>query len=247
VLCSLAVLSACAHSDHLPPTATPPVTSTRTAPPLPVDVTPPVVPQGDFTAVARLVDSDIAEHRLPGAVVQIGHDGDVVFRQAFGSRKLDGEPGLTGSPAPAEPMTDNTLFDLASLSKPIATTPAVLQLYEQGKVALDNPVQTYFPEFNTGNDPRRAQVTVRMLLTHTSGIGGDLSREGPWGLPVPDKAEGVRRALTASLEFPPGEGFHYSDTGFIILGALVEKLTGEPLDTYVQEHIFAPLGMADTR
>ena len=247
VLCLMAA-PACAHRDRPPGTlTTPPAGSTRTPPPLPVDVTPPVVPEGDFSTVAQLVEADIADHRLPGAVVQIGHGGNVVYRQAFGSRKLDGEPGLNGDPAPAEPMTDNTLFDLASLSKPIATTPAVLALYEEGRVSLDEPVQAYFPEFNPANDPRRAQVTIRMLLTHTSGIGGDLSREGPWGLPAPDKADGIRRALTASLEFPPGEGFHYSDTGFIILGALVEKLTGEPLDTYVQEQVFAPLGMADTR
>ena len=244
----LAAAQACTHRDQ--PSAiisTPAITSVRTPPPIPVDVTPPVVPDGDFSTVTQLVNADIAERRLPGAVVQVGHGGNVVFRQAFGSRKLDGEPGLNGVPAPAEPMTDNTIFDLASLSKPIATTPAVLQLYEQGKVALDEPIQTYFPEFNPANDPRRAQVTVRMLLTHTSGIGGDLSREGPWGLPDPDKADGLRRAFAAALEFPPGEGFHYSDTGFIILGALVEKITGEPLDSYVQQHVFAPLGMADTR
>ena len=78
-------------------------------------------------------------------------------------------------------MTPDTIFDVASLSKPLATAPAVLQLYEQDKIALDAPVQTYFPDFNRGNDPLRAQVTVRMLLTHTSGIGGDLSHEGPWG------------------------------------------------------------------
>lgn len=211
-----------------------------------VDVIPPVVPGGDFSAVGPLVNADIAEHRLPGAVVQIGHGGDVVFREPFGDRKLDGEPGLDGSPSPAEPMTVDTIFDLASLSKPIATTPAVLQLYEQGRIALDEPVQTYFPEFNPAGDPRRAQVTIRMLLTHTSGIGGDLSREGPWGLTAADKADGLRRAMAASLEFGPGEGFHYSDTGFIILGALVEKLTGEPLDVYVGDHVFAPLGMLDT-
>lgn len=221
-------------------------TTTRSAPPSVTDVIPPVVPTGDFSAVVGLVNADIAERKLPGAVVQVGHGGSVVFREPFGVRKLDGEPGLDGSPSPAEPMTVDTIFDLASLSKPIATTPAVLQLYEQGRIGLDDPVQNYFPEFNPVNDPRRAQVTIRMLLTHTSGIGGDLSREGPWGLTASDKADGLRRAMAASLEFGPGEGFHYSDTGFIILGALVEKLTGETLDVYVQDHVFTPLGMLDT-
>lgn len=249
----VAVMPACSSTTHepagkdlssvasRPPTTTTSIATTAAKP------LPPVVAEGDFTAVVRLVDNDIAAHRLPGAVVQVGHGGNIAFRQAFGSRKLDGEPDREGSPSPAEPMTQDTVFDLASLSKPLATAPAVLQLYEQGRVALDAPVQMYFPAFNPTNDPLRAQVTVRMLLTHTSGIGGDLSHEGPWGLTSADKPDGIRRALAAGLEFAPGEGFHYSDTGFIILGALVEQITGEPLDVYVQDHIFAPLGMTDTR
>lgn len=205
------------------------------------------MPEGDFTRVSDLVNADIAAHRLPGAVVQVGHNGKIVFRQAFGERKLGEEPGLDGAPSPAEPMTEDTIFDLASLTKIVVTTTAVLQLFEQGKVAIDAPVQTYLPEFNTANDPRRAQVTLRMLLTHTSGIGGDLSHQGPWGLVAADKADGIHRALTAPLEFGPGETFHYSDIGFIILGTLVERITGEQLDVYAHDNIFAPLGMADTR
>ena len=189
----------------------------------------------------------MAAHRLPGGVVQIGHAGQVVYRQAFGWRRLPDEPGVDGASAPGEPMTEDTMFDLASLTKPLATTVALLQLYERGLVRIDEPVQTYLPEFNPTADLRRAQVTLRMLLTHTSGTGGDLSRQGPWGLVAPDKAEGIHRALTAPLEFGPGEGFHYSDINFIILGALIEKLTGEPVDTYVQDNVFAPLGLPDTR
>lgn len=204
------------------------------------------MPEGDFSAVAPLVDDAIRARLLPGAVVQVGHGGKVVFRQAFGERKLPGEPGLDGAPAPAEPMTEDTIFDLASLSKPVATTPAILQLYEQGLVDLDAPVQNYLPEFNERNDPRRAQVTVRMLLTHTSGIGGDLSHQGPWGLTAADKADGVHRAMTAPLEFNPGETFHYSDIGFIILGTLVEKMSGDPLDIYVRRNVFEPLRMSQT-
>lgn len=247
----LAVASGCGHVSRPPQNAGSPAgvpsTSTKPLPAIAAKPLPAVLPEGDFTAVSQLVNSDVAAHRLPGAVVQVGHDGNIVFRQAFGSRKLDGEPAPDGSAAPAEPMTPDTIFDIASLSKPLATTPAVLQLYEQDKIALDAPVQMYFPDFNRGNDPLRSQVTVRMLLTHTSGIGGDLSHEGPWGLMSPDRADGLRRALSARLEFPPGQGFHYSDVGFIILGALVEKISGEPLDVYVQDHIFAPLGLTDTR
>jgi CubicO group peptidase (beta-lactamase class C family) len=191
----------------------------------------------------------IAAHRLPGAVVVIGHGGKIAFHQAFGSRRLAGEPGLDGSPAPAEPMTEDTIFDMASLTKCLATAIAVLQLYEQGKVAFDEPVQTYLPDFNTANNPQRAKVTVRMLLTHTSGINGhegDVSLKDPWGLAGADKTEGIHRALTTPLEWVPGEVFRYADINFILLGALIEKVTGEAEDVYVQQNVFAPLGMDDT-
>ena len=177
----------------------------------------------------------------------IGHGGKVVFHQAYGSRKLAGEPGLDGSPAPAEPMTEDTIFDMASLTKPLATATAVMQLYEQGKVQFDDPVQHYLPGFNTSSDPQRAKVTVRMLLTHMSGETGDVDLKDPWGLDGADKAEGIYRALTMPLESGPGERFRYSDINFILLGALIEKVTGEAEDVYVQQHVFAPLGMEETR
>lgn len=248
LILSLAAVVSCGHAADPPPVvitqATP---STQASPSTQANTTENVVPEGDFTPVSQLVNDAIAAPRMPGAVIQIGHGGKIVFRQAFGSRKLPGEPGLDGSPSPAEPMTEDTIFDLASMTKVLATTTAVLQLYEHGDVQIDEPVQTYLPEFNTANDPRRAQVTLRMLLTHTSGIAGDLSHDGPWGLTAADKADGIRRALNARVEFNPGEIFHYSDIGFIILGTLVEKITGEPLDIYVQDNVFAPLGMTDTR
>ncbi|BBX24679.1 putative beta-lactamase [Mycolicibacter terrae] len=241
---ALATAPSCSHPAPPPPpagipSATVPVTAREDVPHLPREEL--VAP------VSALMNDAIAVPRLPGAVVRIGHAGTIAFSRAFGARKLDGEPGLDGSPSPAEPMTEDTIFDIASLTKCLATAVAVLQLYEQGRVEIDEPVQTYLPEFNEAGDPRRAQVTLRMLLTHTSGIGGDLSHQGPWGLSEADKAGGVQRALTAPLEFGPGEIFHYSDIGFIILGTLVETVTGQPLDTYVQDNIFAPLGMTDTR
>jgi len=243
VVLSLALAPACGRTERAPrpETSTPAVTTT--APP----ITAPVVPAGDFTPVVQLVDAAIAAPRMPGAVVQIGHGGNVVFRQAFGSRKLPGEPGLDGAATPAEPMTEDTIFDLASLTKSLATATAVLQLAERGKVAIDEPLQTYLPEFNPADDPRRAQVTLRMLLTHTSGLAGDLSLDGPWGLQQADKAEGIRRALNARLDFDPGQLFHYSDIGFILLGAMIEKITGEPEDVYARGNIFEPLDMTDTR
>ena len=217
-------------------------------PPPPPPTLPPVAPSPyDFGAVSTLIDDAIAANELPGAVVQIGHGGQVVFRKAYGERKLDGEPGLNAVPAPAEPMTEDTIFDIASLTKPFATAPAIMQLFEQGKLQFDDPVQKYLPDFNTANDPLRAEVTLRMLLTHTSGLPGDVELKDPWGLAQIDRPEGFRRALTTPLESPPGAGVRYSDINFILLGLLVEKLTGETEDDYVQRNVFGPLGLTDTR
>ncbi|MBV9350097.1 MAG: beta-lactamase family protein [Mycobacterium sp.] len=200
-----------------------------------------------FATVSKLMNDAIAAHKLPGAVVVVGHAGKIVFHQAYGSRNLAGEQGLDGSPAPAEPMTEDTIFDMASLTKPLATATAVMQLYEQGEIQFEDPVQKYLPDFNTANDPRRAKVTVRMLLTNTSGEATDVSLDDPWGLDGADKTEGIHRALSTPLQSGPGEVFRYSDINFILLGALLEKVTGEAEDVYVQQNVFAPLGMEDTR
>ena len=236
----LALVAACSRGDaahtavsdsaqatQAPAAATTPDSATVSKPP-------DAAPAPDFATVSKLINDAIAANRLPGAVVVIGHGGSIVFHQAYGSRKLAGEPGLDGSPAPAEPMTEDTIFDMASLTKSLATATAVMQLYEQGKVQFDDPVQKYLPDFNTANDPRRAKVTVRMLLTHTSGEPGDVELKDPWGLDGADKAEGIHRALTTPLESGPGEVFRYSDINFILLGALIEKVTGEAEDVYVQ-------------
>jgi CubicO group peptidase (beta-lactamase class C family) len=144
-------------------------------------------------------------------------------------------------------MTEDTIFDLASLTKSLATSTAVMQLYEQGRLQFDDAVEKYLPDFNSARDPQRAEVTVRMLLTHTSGLVGELDLRDPWGLDGPDKAEGIRRALTKSLEAAPGASFRYSDVNFILLGLMVETITGQPEDVYVQQNVFEPLGMGDTR
>lgn len=246
-------LAACSHGnpaqtevrDSTPATQAPRAPAPDAAP---VPTVPPTAaPAPDFATVSTLINDAIAAQKLPGAVVLIGHGGKVVFHQAYGSRKLAGEPGLDGSPAPAEPMTEDTIFDMASLTKPLATATAVMQLYEQGKVAFDDPVQQYLPDFNPANDPQRERVTVRMLLTHTSGETGDVDLRDPWGLDRADKTEGLRRALTTPLESAPGERFRYSDINFILLGALIENITGDTEDDYVQRNIFAPLGMDDSR
>lgn len=245
----LTLVSACGHRDQAPPTPVSQTTqpsvsipSTATISKLPEEPVPPA-----FAPVGKLITDAIAANKLPGAVVLVGHGGEIAFHHAYGARRLASEPGLDGSPAPADPMTEDTIFDLASLTKILGTATAVMQLYEQGSVQFDDPVQQYLPDFNPANDPRRAKVTVRMLLTHTSGETGDVELKDPWGLERPDKAEGIHRALTTPLESGPGEVFRYSDINFILLGALVEKLTGVAEDVYVAEHVFAPLGMTETR
>jgi len=188
VLLTFAAATSCGHAADTAVSDSAQATPVPDAAPTPTPV-PDAAPTPDFAAVSKLVNDAIAAHRLPGAVVVIGHGGKIVFHQAYGSRKLAGEPGLDGSPAPAEPMTEDTIFDMSSLTKSLATATAVMQLYEQGKVQFDDPVQKYLPDFNTANDPQRAKVTVRMLLTHTSGEPGDISLKDPWGLNGADKTE----------------------------------------------------------
>ncbi|HMF65722.1 MAG TPA: sodium/solute symporter, partial [Edaphobacter sp.] len=196
----------------------------------------------DFTPISTLINDAIAAHKLPGAVVVVGHDGKIVFHQAYGNRKIAGEPGITGDTA-AEPMTEDTIFDMASLTKCLATATAMMQLYEQGKFQFDDPVAKYLPDFAANG---KENVTIRELLTHYSGLAPDVSLKDPWGLSTPDKAEGIKRAMESRPDNPPGLKFVYSDINFITLGALVEKLSGEDLDVYAQKHIFKPLGMLST-
>ncbi len=191
--------------------------------------------QYNFSAVTAAVNQAIAAKQLPGAVVLINHGGRTVFEQAYGDRAL--EPAV-------EPMTEDTIFDMASLSKCLATATAIMQLFEEHKLQFDDPVAKYLPAFAVNG---KQNVTIRELLTHYSGLPADVSLKDPWGLAAPDKAEGIRRAMNATLDSVPGTHFKYSDINFITLGALVEEISGQPLDVYAQEHIFGPLGMTHTR
>ena len=184
-----------------------------------------------MTAVDAVIDEAIHDGSIPGAVLVIGHDGKVIYRKAYGSRAL--EPRR-------EPMTLDTIFDVASLTKVIATTTAVMQLVEQGKVRLNDPVAKYVPEFGqNGKD----DITVRQLLTHYSGLAPDLDLKTPWE----GKQTAYRMAWAETPAEPPGSGFTYSDINFIVLGELVERVSRETLDQYTAHHIFAPLKMLHTR
>jgi SSS family transporter len=207
--------------------------------------------QPDFFPITQLITTAIVAHKLPGAVVLIGHNGQVVFEHAYGDRKLAGEPDLDGKPSPAERMTKDTVFDIASLTKVIVTAPAIMQLYEQGKItSFDDPVEKYLPTFNESHDPTRAKVTLRMLLTHYSGEPPDVDLKDPWGLAAPDRAEGLHRALATPLISAPGETFRYSDINFILLGDIIETLSGETEDEYASMQVFdvcSRLGMHTTQ
>lgn len=161
----------------------------------------------------------------------VGHDGQVIYRKAYGSRSL--EPRR-------EPMTLDTIFDLASLTKVIVTTTAVMQLVEQGKVRLNDPVAKYLPEFAQNG---KADITVRQLLTHYSGLEPDLDLKTAWE----GKETAYRMAFAETPQDAPGSKFAYSDINFIVLGALVERVSGETLDEYATRHIFVPLKMMHTR
>jgi uncharacterized protein YbbC (DUF1343 family)/CubicO group peptidase (beta-lactamase class C family) len=187
--------------------------------------------QSGFETISNLVNQAVQEHELPGAVVIVGHNGHIVFRQAYGWRSLEPK---------RERMTMNTIFDMASLTKCLATATAVMQLYQQGKIALNDPVAKYLPEFGANG---KGGITIRHLLTHYSGLPPDLSLREPWQ----GKQEAYRRAFAEVPMRPPGEQFLYSDINFIVLGALVERLSGMPLNEYVQRYIYTPLGLSHTR
>jgi uncharacterized protein YbbC (DUF1343 family)/CubicO group peptidase (beta-lactamase class C family) len=184
-----------------------------------------------LTAVDSIIEKAVADGNIPGAVLLIGHNGAVIYRKAYGERSLEPK---------REPMTLDTIFDLASLTKVIATTTAVMQLIEQGKVRLNDPVAKYLPEFaQNGKD----DITVRQLLTHYSGLEPDLDLKTMWE----GKDTAYKMAFAETPAEPPGSHFTYSDINFIVLGALVERVSGETLDEYTAKHIFVPLKMLHTR
>jgi uncharacterized protein YbbC (DUF1343 family)/CubicO group peptidase (beta-lactamase class C family) len=186
---------------------------------------------GRLASVDAVIEQAIHDGNIPGAVLLVGHNGQVIYRKAYGNRAL--EPRR-------EPMTLETTFDLASLTKVVATTTAVMKLVEQGKIRLNDPVAKYLPEFGQNG---KEDITVRQLLTHYSGLGPDLDLKTIWE----GKETAYQMAFGEAPEAPPGSRFAYSDVNFIVLGALVERVSGETLDKYCERRIFAPLKMMHTR
>jgi len=180
-------------------------------------------------AIDQAIDEAIQQNRLPGAVLVVGHDGQVVYRKAYGQRAVVPQ---------AEAMTVDTIFDCASLTKVIATTSSLMKLFEEGRFRLNDKVTDYIPEFQGG----KSDITLRNLFTHFSGLAPDVSLKPEWS----GNDTGLRLAYTTKPTGPPGVRHVYSDINFILLGELVHRLSGKPLNEYARENVFLPLGMKET-
>lgn len=180
--------------------------------------------------VDTVVAEGMANGEMPGAVLLVARHGRIALLKAYGQRCVEPEPAG---------MTTDAVFDLASITKPVATATSIMKLIEEGRLRLDDTVVRHIPEFaQHGKDV----ITIEQLLTHQAGLIADNS--------IKDYADGPELAFerihALELESEPGTRFRYSDVGFLVLGELVERLSGQNVHEYSQEHIFDPLGMADT-
>jgi len=184
-----------------------------------------------LAGVTTIVQNEIAGGRIPGAVIEIGQGDTLLYRAATGVRAIQ--------PA-REPMTVDTVFDLASLTKVVATTTAVLQLAEHGRLDLDQPAAAYWPRFAANG---KGSITIRDLLTHYSGLRADLDVRHPWS----GYQTAMRMLVDEKPLARPGTRYLYSDENFAVLGEVVRRVSGVPLDVYSDRTIFTPLRMTHTR
>ena len=182
-------------------------------------------------AIDRVVERGIKAGGYPGAAVVVGRNGAAVYEKGFGK--------LSWSESSTPVDAQRTIYDIASLTKVVATTTAIMILYDEKKIGLDDPVVNYIPTFGGGD---KDKVTIRMLLTHTSGLpaGRDIWRIAQTPL------EARALVLATPLEGRPGAQYIYSDLGADVLGLLIEVVAGEPMDKFVERRVFAPLGMNET-
>ena len=190
----------------------------------------------DTAAIDAYIENHMAEHQIQGLALSIVHDGEIVYTQGYGVAGPDGTPVTPGTP-----------FIIGSTSKSI-TALAIMQLVEAGEIELDAPVQTYLPWF-TMADPELAKlITVRHLLAHTSGLSGPVSDKD---LVNPDVSEAalethIRELAGYNLARTPGESHEYNNTGYDILGLIVQTVSGSSFGDYIEEHIYAPLEMTNS-
>jgi CubicO group peptidase (beta-lactamase class C family) len=187
--------------------------------------------ENTISAIDQIVERAAAEKKIPGAVILVSHQGRIIFEKAYGQRSL--EPVV-------EPMSFDTVFDLASLTKAVATAPSIMLLVERGRLQLDDPAAKYIPAFGKRG---KSKITIRQLLTHYSGLPADLRLSKR-------RRSSAKNILTGIYEVkpvaPPGNRFIYSDLGFVVLGKVVEKVSGKPLDLFASENFFTPLNMNST-
>jgi CubicO group peptidase (beta-lactamase class C family) len=203
-----------------------------------------------FASAFSILRESIAQRAFPAASVAVTHEGRLIALRSFGRFTYEADASSfsrlrEGRDLDLE-VTPGTLFDLASLTKPVATTTMAAILYERGLLELDSPVVGILPEFIADDchalDPRRHEVTFRMLLAHSSG----LPAYEKLFLSAHTRDELLLAALTTALSADPGTRAEYSDIGFIVLGAALERIAEEPLDAFCQREIFGPLAMTHT-
>jgi CubicO group peptidase (beta-lactamase class C family) len=236
---ALALCAACSSATKkAAPTRMPPVVVSEPPTPNPgaaLDST--RVLQARLAAADSIIDQWVSAEKIPGAVFLVSRDGQVVHERAFGYAQLyDYEMHRLADP-PA--MDTSTMFDLASVTKVMATTFAVMMLVDEGKVQLDAPVHTYLPDFR---GVHRDSITVRHLLQHAAG----LVRWQPLYYQASNEAECYRAIRDMPLQWGVGEERQYSDLGFMLLGYIVERVAGEPLNDYLQKKLYEPLGLTRT-
>ncbi|WP_028549869.1 serine hydrolase domain-containing protein [Paenibacillus sp. UNC451MF] len=178
--------------------------------------------------IIQLIEGWVADGKIPGAVVNISLHGQTILQQAFGGYSLS-------SSSDRKALSNDSLFDIASLTKVTATLPAVMLLVSRGQMELEDHVQRYFPEF------RHPQISIKHLLQHSSGLPPDLTKADR-----NEPRDVMREVYEQDLIYEPGTQVQYSDLGFILLGAAVERVTGERLNDFVQREIHRPLGMFNT-
>ncbi len=190
-----------------------------------------------FSGIDRYVRAEMERNQIPGVSLAIVRAGEIAHAAAYGVRSL----------ATGQPMTLETLVDLASVSKPM-TALAVLQLYEAGRLDLDAPVRRYLPEFDVSDEAAAGKITVRQLLRHTSGLRRKQDHLAPCcGMERQlDLQWAVQQLHRAQLNRPVGARFEYANSNYVLLAALVARVTGEPFPAYMRERVFAPLGMKHT-
>lgn len=196
------------------------------------------LPRKKQASIDSLILSEVNAGKIPGAVVLISRNGQLLYTKAYGyAVRFDRNGNYRKDPVP---MTTGHLFDIASLTKVTGTTTAIMKLASEGRLQVDDPLYRYLPAYNTAE---KSAITIRHLLTHSSGIF-------EW-YPMYYFSKGNRQqtyALIASLplKYPVGQERHYSDLGFTVLGQLIETLTHQPLELYLEDSIFHPLGMLHT-